>query len=394
MLTSSYPRFHEDSSGIFIRHMAEALVRRGVAVHVLAPAFDRGGTCLENGVTVHRFRYLPPRWQKLAYGSGILLNLKRSPWLWLEVPFFLATMSYSLFRLLGKMSPDVIHAHWVLPQGFIAVFAKLFYRVPVVVTVHGSDVFSLSGRLFDALRRWVLSQSSAWTSSSHSTTITVGDSSRLSTYRVLPMGIDINHFQTGDRQKLRAEVPDEEFLLLFIGRLIGQKGIYDLLNALTALPPPARSRTTLWLIGDGQEHDALEQSSRILGMEGKVRFWGAVSYGRLPDFYAAADLLVVPSTRAEGQGLVLSEAFAAGLCVLATRVPGIMELVEDGRTGILVEPGNSRQLAAAIERLLDNRALRQELSANARTKIQADRGWEEIARGFETLYRSLLSRIR
>src|SRR5262245_41020728 len=91
-LVSSYPRSDEDSASVFLRYLANNLADRGLEIHVLAPADRKGGTTVEGMVTVHRFQYLPSRLQRLAYGSGIMSNLQRSPWLWLQVPPFVLAM--------------------------------------------------------------------------------------------------------------------------------------------------------------------------------------------------------------------------------------------------------------------------------------------------------------
>ncbi|MBI4489483.1 MAG: glycosyltransferase [Deltaproteobacteria bacterium] len=395
MLASSYPRSKEDSSSVFLRHLAENLSRRGIKVHLLVPAYGEGGIFFEGGIKVQRFQYLPTRLQKLAYGSGILPNLKQKPWLWIEVPFFLIMMTYSLLRLLWKERPDLIHAHWLLPQGLVAVSAKLFYKAPVVATAHGSDVFALRGKLFDKLRRYVLRRSDAWTSNSRATAAGVGEEPSLPAPHILPMGVDVRQFQSGQLTKLRQNLPKNELVLLFVGRLVKQKGVDDLLQASTLLPSALRARTSLWVVGDGQDRGRLQEQAQTLGIDGKVRFWGQVNNDLLPDFYAAADLFVVPSVEipsgdTEGQGVVLLEAFAARLCVVATRVGGISEIVEDGYTGILVESHNPQQLAATIEKLLSESKLRIELAENAYAKVKKDYGWDKIAFAFESLYRDLI----
>lgn len=395
MLTSSYPRSKEDPAGIFVRYLAENLTQRGLEVHVLAPAYRGVGTSLEGDVHVHRFQYFPALLQKLAYGSGILHNLRRHPLLWIEVPFFLAMMTFSLLRLLQKENPDLIHAHWVLPQGLIAVFAKLFYKIPVITTAHGSDVFTLKGKILDWLKALVLRSSDAWTSNSRATADAIAEQASLPEPRILPMGVDVNHFQGGQRTRLRPSLPEDELLLLFVGRLVKEKGLDDLLEALPLLQPDLRGHTSLWVVGDGQERSRLERYAQALGINGKVRFWGFISNDLLPNFYAAADLFVLPSMEtesqgAEGQGVVLLEAFAARLCVVATRAGGIREVVEDGYTGILVEPRNPRQLAIAVEKLLDNEQLRAEMAENAFARVKKYYGWEKIATAFESLYHNLL----
>src|SRR5687768_4753077 len=134
-LTSSYPRSHEDTASVFLRYLAEHLADRGLEIHVLAPADTTSGTTVEGKVTVHRFQYFPCRFQRLAYGSGMMPNLKQSPWLWLQVPFFVLAMTYALLRIIRRQQIHLLHAHWILPQGLLGVMAKYLCHVPLVTTV-------------------------------------------------------------------------------------------------------------------------------------------------------------------------------------------------------------------------------------------------------------------
>src|SRR5688500_17153437 len=138
-LTSSYPRSAEDTASVFLRYLAEHLADRGLELHVLAPADTSSGTTVEGKITVHRFRYFPSRLQALAYGSGIISNLQRSPWLWLQVPFFVLAMAYSLLRMIGREQIHLVHAHWILPLGLIGVVARYLCYVPLITTVDGAD---------------------------------------------------------------------------------------------------------------------------------------------------------------------------------------------------------------------------------------------------------------
>jgi glycosyltransferase involved in cell wall biosynthesis len=394
MLTSSYPRSRKDTASIFLRHLAESLAARGIDMHVLAPADGRGGTKVEDNINVYRFRYLPAKLQKLAYGSGILSNLKRQPWLWLQVPFFLVAMNCALLKLIRRHRPDLIHAHWVLPQGLIAVLAKYFFRIPVMTTAHGADTFALQGKVTNRLKQFVVAKSDAWTSNTRATSQAIGESASLPKPHVIPMGVNVKFFSGGDRTRLRRELPQDDLLVLFVGRLVEKKGCYDLLHAYSLLSPSLRGRTNLWIIGDGDESVRLQKYTARIGAGAKIRFWGTISNSLLPDFYSAADLLVVPSIEAEsgdteGLGVVLLEAFAANTCVLATRVGGIGEVVQDDLTGMLAAPHDPKQLASAIERILSDDSLRAKLAKNAFAKV-GENGWEKIAERFEALYRQIV----
>jgi glycosyltransferase involved in cell wall biosynthesis len=395
LLASSYPRNRADSASIFLRQFADKLGARGIDVHVLAPSDENGGTTIEGVVTVHRFQYRPVSLLRgLAYGSGIVANLRRHPWLWLQVPFFFVSMALALGRLIRTEQPNVIHAHWILPQGLIAVLTKYLYKVPVIVTAHGADAFAFRGQLITRLKRFALVKSDAWTANTHATAKAIGCAPSLPAPDVIPMGVDVEQFSGGNPTSLRRQLLPDDLLVLFVGRLVEKKGCRSLIQAFSLLRGDLRVRTSLWIVGQGQEYEQLDSYATRLGVEGKVRFWGAVSNHLLPDFYAAADLFVAPSIQAEsgdteGQGVVLLEAFAARCCVLSTRVGGIVDVVTDGATGLLVEPNDPNQLAAAMESLLRDRSLRNRLAENAFQTVNGKYRWEQIAAAFETLYRKM-----
>jgi glycosyltransferase involved in cell wall biosynthesis len=209
------------------------------------------------------------------------------------------------------------------------------------------------------------------------------------------MGVDIALFSSGNPVTLRREFSEGEHVVLFVGRLIENKGCDDLLQAVALLPAKTRARTTLCIVGDGQQREPLERAARALGVSDKVRFFGTVNQQRLPEFYAAADLVAIPSKvgssgETEGQAVVVLEAFAARACVVATAIGGIPSMVRDQVTGVLVEPANPRALASALERLLELPALRQQLAKTAFTEVSEQYGWPNIAARFAKLYREIL----
>jgi len=395
-LTSSYPRHEHDVASVFLHYFASSLVARGNQVHVLAPAEGKDGVAADGAITVHRFQYFPQRWQKLAYGSGIMPNLNRSPLLWLQVPFYVLSMLWALVRLMRQEKFDVLHAHWILPQGLIAIVVKTIQPIPLVTTAHGADAFALKGRLNGFVKRLVISTSDAWTANTEATAAAVQTNYSRTSARIIPMGVEIERFSNGDRSTLRGLVDQSEFLLLFVGRLIEKKGVDDLLRALALLPAAFRSRTRLWIIGEGDLRSTLEKTAVDCAIDQQVRFWGVVRNQDLPDYYAAADLFIAPSIEArsgdtEGQGVVLLEAFAARLCVIATRCGGIDAVVRDQHTGILVPPNDPKRIAAAIETLITDTALRTRLADNAFAEVRERYDWQYIAGEFDKLYRELVS---
>jgi glycosyltransferase involved in cell wall biosynthesis len=395
-LTSSYPRHEDDSASVFLRYLAEVLADRNLDVHVLAPSEGQASKAIEGRITVHRFQYLPVRLQRLAYGSGIMPNLARSPWLWLQVPFFLCSMTRSLIRLSRKEHPNLIHAHWLVPQGLIAVLIKQLYRIPVITTAHGADAFALRGWFKNRLKRLVIAGSDAWTANTQATAASAGADTHLPAPHTIPMGVDVRLFAGGERKKLRDQLGHEELLVLFVGRLVEKKGCGDLLRGISLLPEQLRLRTTLWIVGDGNQRRELELSAKDLGIDNKVRFWGSIKNRSLPDFYAAADLFVAPSIESasgdtEGLGVVLLEAFAGKACVIATRAGGITSVVTDEVTGLLVEQQNPKTLARAMTRLLLDTRLRTRLAEAAYLEVSQHYDWRRIGETFEALYRRICS---
>lgn len=211
------------------------------------------------------------------------------------------------------------------------------------------------------------------------------------------MGVDTDRFGSGTRGRLRVGLGSNEMIILYVGRLVEKKGIDDLIRAYARLADDLRKKTHMWIVGRGELEGSLKTLSAELGVEDRIKFWGEIPNDQLPDYYAAADLFVGPSVEAasgdtEGQGVVFIEAFAAGLCVIATRVGGIPEVVDDGYTGILISPRSPTELAAAMRRLLSDPDLRKRLGHNAHARARENYAWPRIADEFVALYRDITPR--
>lgn len=385
MVTSSYPRTDSDTAAIFLRHLAENLSSLGVEVHVLAPQDTEQRTGGDGAITIHRFRYFFGPLQKLAYGAGIVPNLKEHTWQWILVPFFLTSMGIAVLRLALKERPHIIHAHWIVPQGVFAVLLGRFCKSKTVLTAHGTDMYAFTGKLMGALKRFIVRTCDAWTANSRYTAslleVSNGDRQAL----IIPMGVNTHAFDSAVWKGREGE-----FTILYVGRLIDQKGVLDLIVAFSRLQSKTSIRAALWIVGSGPLEPEIKKLVFELGLSGQVRIWGSIPNGQLRDFYSASDLLVLPSRNTEGQGVVILEAFVARTCVLATNVGGIPELIEHQHNGFLVEPGNPDALAYAMEKLMHDKSLRERLADNAYDKV-ADYDWLNVAKKFKQLYVSLLT---
>jgi colanic acid/amylovoran biosynthesis glycosyltransferase len=202
--------------------------------------------------------------------------------------------------------------------------------------------------------------------------------------RVVHCGVDVDEF----RPPRRHERADARLRILTVGRMLPLKGHALVLEAV-ALRRAAGSPVHLTLVGDGPERERLERLASDLGIDGDVTFVGAVPSDRIHAYYAAADVFCLPSL-AEGIPIVLMEAMAMGLPVVATRIAGIPELVRDGECGLLVAPGRCDLLAEALDRLARSRELRGAMGSAARCRVTTEFELQGCARRLQAIYLEFL----
>lgn len=389
-LTSSYPRNEDDSASVFLRYLAEALIKQRIKLQIVSPDHPEVEASPDAaGIVLRRFCYFFPRkLQKLAYGSGILPNLRAQPWLLSQVPFFILSMFISAAWIVLRNRPSLIHAHWIFPQGTVAVLLGKLFRIPVVVTAHGGDAFALRGNLLGTIKRWTIKNCTTWTSNTQATAAAVG--SGLPKPCIIPMGIDYTKFASGNSLAVRSVSEPRKHVLLFVGRLVEKKGVADLLQAYALLSETLQDQAELWIIGDGVERDRLQALATDLRIDNKVIFFGKLPNNSLPDYYAAADVFIAPSIvdsygDTEGQGVILLEAMASKTAVISTKTGGIAEIIEHGKTGLLVNAKASEELKQAIELLVTDEELRVSLRT-AGQLVAESYDWGKMAVKFVSLY--------
>ena len=386
VLTTTFPRNAEDSTPSFVLNLCERLQAQ-FDVTVLAPsaggARHRGEV---EGVQVRRFHYFWPRSLELLAEGALLESLRQRPWLFLQTPFLLLSELVAAYSWARRSKPAVIHAHWLIPQGIVAVLVGGLLNIPVVVTAHGADVSGLRGWPWSAVRRAVAARSKAITvvSSDLKKRLDGVVSGLGQAPLVMPMGVDSDRFLAAE-----AAWPANDKTVLFVGRLAEKKGLEYLLRAFPQVlshHPDAR----LVVVGDGPMRAMLEALVTTLGLGGNVDFLGGKPPSELPRLYSSCRVFVGPSVVArsgdtEGFGLVFIEAFAAGRPVVATSVGGIPDIVVQGRTGLLVEPGSPDALAVAICELLDSPATADRMGQVARRWVRRKFDWRTVGAGYATL---------
>jgi D-inositol-3-phosphate glycosyltransferase len=322
VLTTSWPRTEREFAGRFIADAVERLRERGVEVDVLAP----GAGYRDYG---------------LAYGGGMAANLRRRPWV---APLMLLSMWRALRR--AARSADLVHAHWLLTAAVARLAGK-----PFVVTLHGSGS---AGRFSDVelararpgLVRALLRPAAA----------VIGVSETVAA-AVRATGVETVVIPNGVRVPDEVGPPADPPEVLYVGRLAPEKNVDTLVEALGDL--------NLVVAGDGP-------------LRGRVpNALGAVPHTEVERLLERASVVVAPCER-EGFGLAAAEAMAFGRPVVAAAGGALLELVNDGETGLLVPPRDPAALREAVERLLSDGELRERLGHAARMRARERFGWDAV----------------
>lgn len=379
VLTSTFPRWAGDHEPPFVFELARRLTAH-FEVTVLAP-HARGAKHLEmmDGVRVERFRYAPAALERLAYDGGIPTRLRRQPWLAVLVPLFILGQLIHARRLVRRLQPQAIHAHWLLPQGLVAVLgvAAGRRRPRLLVTAHGADLHGLNTGPARWIKRLVLRRADvisvvSGSLASHITPL-ITTPGKL---HVAPMGVDLMQTFVPASEKSRGQT------LVFAGRLVEKKGLAQLLDALPMILSH-RPDCRLLVAGDGPLRATLEARAQRLDVAAHVVFQGRYRNDELPGIFGQADVGVFPFQIAaggdqEGLGLVTVEAMGCGLPVVVGDVPAVHDVVAHEHNGLIVPAGDSTALAAQILRLLDDPALATRLAITAREEAMARFDWQVV----------------
>ena len=389
VLTSTYARRRGDTEPRFVdnlcRYLAEA--SPGNEIHVVAPHAPGIPTReVMDGIPVFRFRYAPGNWQTLAYEGGILPSMKQNRLRILLVPFFLCSQLLLGLKLARANHYDVIHAHWIIPQGLVAVILRALLKShpPVVLTSHGGDLFALRGGLLQRLKSWIIAKSDHLTVVSSTMRDRALDQALVSPDKVsvIPMGVDSQGMfrPPEDDRKRRG--------LLFVGRLVDKKGIEYLIEAMPAVLQ-RHPGETLTIIGEGPLREALQDACQKRDIAGNVVFLGSLVNQEIPEHLKAAAVTVFPSVVTEsgdqeGTPVAIMEALACGCAAVVSDYPGSRDIILDRQTGLLVAQRSPQELAEKINLLMNDSKLRQALGENGRRHVQEYYDWQVVSSAFLT----------
>ncbi len=361
IFTHTTPRFPGDTAAPFIGTLAEAMAKKH-DVFVLAPFDKKIKRTSHQPYRLVTYKYIfPDSLHRLGYSRTLEGDKTLSAINFILSPFLYLFGFLALLRLVKKERIDIISAHWIIPNGFLAAWVKIVAGVPFTVTIPGSDVYMGRKNFFF---KWMVGFAANYAD------YVLSDSSyylrQLDNLGFKPRKRMIIRYGV-NAQKFRPMTKNEtilrklglgkgDLIVLAVGRLVAKKGFQYLIDAMPVVMKKI-PRAKLVIIGDGEEKEMLEEKVSKYGIGNLVIFAGMISYNELSKYYNLADVFVMPSVKDEKGNLdaspvTMMEAMCCGLPVVATRFAGGKDIVVKGRTGFLVEAGNSQQIANSVIKIL------------------------------------------
>lgn len=400
VLTSSFPRHENDWWQQAILSIYSNMDLDKYDITVIAPSAP-GAKQNEQikGITVKRFTYFyPSSLQMLTSGEGILYSSRQMKFLGhIQIITFVLAEFFTVIKILMRENFDIIHANWILPQGFVAIIVKFIFRIPVIVTVHGTDIFALNK--FNFLKALIIKFADYCTTNSsatHETAYRIYPSKKI---KIIHMGTEVSLFDPKKRDnKWRKEFGSNPKIILGVGRLIKWKGFEYLVRAfhivLAKFP-----RAKLIIIGKGPEEESIKRLALKLHLQinRNIFFPGHFSADRLPYIYASCDLVVSPSItitatgEKEGQGNVVLEARASGTPIIASRSGGLVDTIDGKTNGLLFEERDYKELAEKITYIFSNKKIKKSLSKKGLKYVRENFSWRKTGQHFEALYEKVIN---
>ena len=354
-----------------VRSLSRELARRGHEVTVVTSQHDRTLSAEE---MVDGFRVIRVRPRFIFMQTPITPRMRGS---------------------LRALSADVVHAHSPPPLASHYAGAVASERgIPYVVTYHCDvELPSAFGSVVESIYRRSLGADTLRNANQVIVTTRTYAATSRAIWRynpsVIPNAVDHRRFRPdvdGSAVRSKLRIPPEVPIVLLVGRIVPHKGVEHFVEAARYVPD-----ASFLVAGGGSSLDAMKRLALSMGVADRVRFLGRISDDRLPEVYAACDVFVLPSvSRLEAFGIVALEAMSTGKPVIVADIPGVREIIEDGRDGLLADPVNPRDLAEKIRRLLSDPEVRKTMGARGREKVLESFSIERVTDRIEAVYRAIL----
>ncbi|MFX1466202.1 MAG: glycosyltransferase family 4 protein [Promethearchaeota archaeon] len=408
IITPSFPRYLNDPVSPFLFELFTRVVKLGFEIHVVSPQdymIPGIGPVLDEeileGIYVHRFTYMHPPWlQTLTYRDRMPANLEESAFAKMLTPFYLLNAARKTIEICKNYNADIICPFWALPQGLIGILVKRIFNRPLIVGTFPVEI-ALSQSKYQFMMpalHLVFKMADVIIPNSNFTKKEIERMGvNTNKLKMVYPGVDPNKFNPNlDGSMVRKKYNcNGDPILLTVCRLVERKGIRYLIDALPSIRKEF-PKIQLVIIGDGPETNALMTQAKQLGVMNSIIFCGTVPDTELPYFYAIADVFILPSIidskgDTEGLGVVMLEAMASGVPVIASSVGGIPEALNYGEAGILIKQKNPKQIIDAVISLLNNDKLRASLTKKGREWVISTFSWDILAKQISEIFRYSLT---
>jgi glycosyltransferase involved in cell wall biosynthesis len=297
-----------------------------------------------------------------------------------EMPLYLLFSLPVLFYLCIRHRYALNHTHFIFPDGLLSLIVNKIFRLPYIITAHGSDVpgynpdrFETAHRILSPVWKRVVAAAARIVCPSRSIEQLIHRQAPAASTTIIPNGIDTLKFQP---------LREKQDRILVVTRMFERKGVQYLINALEGF----HHEYEVHVVGDGPYLQVLE--GRVEEKNLDVRFWGFLDNQsrEIRDLYETSRIFVFTS-EAENFPIVLLEAMASGLAIITTEGTGCAEVVGDA--ALLVKPRDSAGIRHCLERLVADPDLTSELGNAARKRLTEKFGWAKVAEGYSMLYREV-----
>lgn len=288
--------------------------------------------------------------------------------------------------LIKKINPDILHSHYASSYGLLGALAG---KKPFVVSVWGNDVFDFPKKSFihKKIIQYVLKKADRIYSTSKVMAEEINKYTQKN-IQIIPFGVDTDVFRPFEVKRIFEE---NTLVIGCVKSLSFKYGIEYLIDAFQIIKNKLPERKIkLLLVGDGLLKNDLMNRASKLNIENDVLFFGAVPHSKVPEMYNMIDIAVFPSVW-ESFGVSNLEAAACGIPQVASNVGGFPEIIEDGKTGILVEPANPTAIAEQVIKLINDDDLRNKMGKAAREKVIRDFDWNKNVEQMIFEYENILS---
>ncbi len=389
MITTSYPAWNEGQNefvrGKFVHDMAKSFAKQGIAVYVVTQhgtgtkEFER-----RDGVNIHRFHYFLPGCETLTTGSGVPENIKLLKNK-IQVPFYFFSLLLNSIKVIRRNNIEIINAHWAFPTGYIGLLLKLLTGKKLVTTLYGAELFPINAgkmKLLKPLVKQALDGADLLVAISGETANAAGKISGKNTVHIIPDGIDIDYYKTGNKNEhvLGKYNCGSKRVIFFTGRMVERKGHRYLVEAMRSVRNVIPD-VKLLLGGHGPLFDELRKLIDEWKLADVVEMPGFLPEKEIVPLLQSSELYVLPSCRdkngdTEGSATAALEAMACGTPALVSRIGGNIGSIEDGKGAYYFEAADSEDLAKKMIDLLSDKKLLTSNRRESRKFVEERYSWE------------------